>query len=360
MPRVPAAPKRKGRRSHWGAVALSSAPPEEDERPSRQQQQCGPLGGHTVDLDAPLPSDEEWTAGQAPARREAMGLGGLLVRCFCLVMAISIVGDAISKQRRAERQTDELDALDDVEEQQEHLFVFGALEHLRIRSSQPAHSSPPLRPPPSPPSARPPPARPPPARPPPMHPVKSTRRYWPKRTSPKRTSRHLKPPPPLHPPPPLPHPPPPPTLPLPPLTPGLDHQARHQAWRVMTDLNRRFAEGAPSNKVSEAGVLVKAFSRREALAYSKGDVQPWLYSKVEEHLSASLMSASLPYYYMGDNYAGPDEATPLWVIDPRIAQRAIKCSFESDAATNDLQGGCGAYPLPHGEYGEPPKGLDKF
>jgi hypothetical protein len=48
------------------------------------------------------------------------------------------------------------------------------------------------------------------------------------------------------------------------------------------------------------------------------------------------------------------------VIDPRIAQRAIKCSFESDAATNDLQGGCGAYPLPHGEYGEPPKGLDKF
>ena len=135
--------------------------------------------------------------------------------------------------------------------------------------------------------------------------------------------------PPLGPSPPIP-PPRPPLQPPPPPLPGTPPVEPPPLQAVADAINRRFLQGAPSNKLEEAGLLIHMF---DALEDGR---EPWTVchsgwcAGQVDHMSCSLINARLPHLF--------NQGVGLILA----ADTQILCSFSADGGTQGrAHGGCG-------------------
>ena len=123
---------------------------------------------------------------------------------------------------------------------------------------------------------------------------------------------------------------------------------------VVSELNRRFAHGHPSNAAAEAGVFFRGL---DALTGASGSADPWnVYwphsRQPINRVSGCIMNARLPYLFMRapwgrheyDNAPpGPEVGAGGFFVKPGVVEAGMICSYSHDASTtNDRSGnGCG-------------------
>ena len=144
------------------------------------------------------------------------------------------------------------------------------------------------------------------------------------------------------PPPRMPPPPPLPSLHPPPITPPSPHNAA-TAQDVVDELNRRFANGHPTNNWNEAGVLFHAF---DAVDGYGGHLDLWNGCRGSstwcfqlDRFSSSLLNHRLPHYF--NQYFSEITGAPKggFIVSTAIASNGgVRCMFAMDAGTLSSSG----------------------
>jgi hypothetical protein len=69
----------------------------------------------------------------------------------------------------------------------------------------------------------------------------------------------------------------------------------------------------------------------------EGAGPPWMFAKLADRVSGSIINANLPFYYQGDDYDGPNSATAMWVLRPEAVEEGVNCAYDIDAASVQFQ-----------------------
>ena len=104
---------------------------------------------------------------------------------------------------------------------------------------------------------------------------------------------------------------------------------RHMRRSSALELNRRFAMGTPSDNLDSAGVVLRAF---EMPLFTPDFVHRGTHR--DGVLSASLVSARVPYLYTGGALKSDGRSLMGIVLAPRAVHASLLCSYPRDAQTH--------------------------
>ena len=111
---------------------------------------------------------------------------------------------------------------------------------------------------------------------------------------------------------------------------------------MVSDLNRRFSEGAPSNSLEEAGVLVHMFDNTENWSAGRGfepctDLTSCKNGQLEDHWSCSVINKAHPTLFTGGAAAGRSNGGII--LNPRVTE--LLCAYGADVGSHEKPlGGC--------------------
>jgi len=129
----------------------------------------------------------------------------------------------------------------------------------------------------------------------------------------------------------------PPQVPSPPSLRQRVLQPLIPALPLIGRLNRRFAVGAPSNVLSEAGVLMHVLD-----GFERSDM-PWVFNPSEptgDRASVSIVNARHPDVY--ENLLRPIgwQRMPGFVLADAPAKKRLSCAYFRDGGTNGQRQNC--------------------